>query len=157
MIYTNFDSPVGKLLIAEDQTGLHCIYFEGAKPDSEWQYAERLKTDVIRQLQEYFRKERTTFDLPLAPQGTAFQKKVWDELCSIPYGITISYGELAQRIGNPQSVRAVGSANGKNPLPIVIPCHRVIGSNGTLTGYGGGLHIKKFLLELESNLLNLTG
>jgi len=105
----------------------------------------------LRQLKSYFEERTTTFDLPLAPQGTLFQKTVWAELQNIPYGMTISYGELARRIGNAAASRAVGAANGQNPIPIVIPCHRVIGANGSLTGFGGGLPIKKALLALESS------
>ena len=109
----------------------------------------------IRQLRAYFAGELETFDLPLAPQGTPFQLGVWRRLCEIPYGQTISYGELARRLGNPNASRAVGLANGSNPIPIVIPCHRVIGSNGKLTGYGGGLPIKEKLLALERRQLRL--
>lgn len=105
-----------------------------------------------RQLSEYFQGSRKNFNLKLSPDGTAFQKKVWNELCQIPYGDTISYGQLAQRIANPKAVRAVGGANGKNPISIVVPCHRVIGNNGTLTGYAGGLRRKSILLELEGAL-----
>lgn len=106
-------------------------------------------SEIIRQLNAYFAGKLESFDLPLAPEGTPFQQKVWKELCQIPYGETISYGELARRIGNASASRAVGLANGSNPIPIVIPCHRVIGSNGKLTGYGGGLDIKEKLLALE--------
>lgn len=103
-----------------------------------------------QQLDEYFRHERTSFDLPLLFVGTAFQKRVWDELLRIPYGTTVAYGMMAQGMGMPKAVRAVANANGANPVSIIAPCHRVIGSNGTLTGYGGGLEAKRFLLELES-------
>jgi methylated-DNA-[protein]-cysteine S-methyltransferase len=109
--------------------------------------------EVVSQLEEYFEGKRRAFDLPLAPQGTPFQQRVWRALLDIPYGETISYGELASRIGNKAASRAVGLANGSNPLPIVIPCHRVIGSNGKLTGYGGGLPIKQQLLALERGSL----
>ena len=109
----------------------------------------------MTQLRAYFAGELETFDLTLAPEGTPFQQRVWDELCKIAYGETISYGELAKRIGNPNASRAVGLANGSNPIPIVIPCHRVIGSNGKLTGYGGGLPIKGKLLALEKRQLRL--
>ncbi|HMJ21899.1 MAG TPA: methylated-DNA--[protein]-cysteine S-methyltransferase, partial [Terriglobales bacterium] len=112
-------------------------------------------TETIRQLQAYFAGELENFNLPLAPEGTPFQKEVWQRLCDISYGQTISYGELARRIGNPKASRAVGLANGSNPIPIVIPCHRVIGSNGKLTGYGGGLPIKEKLLALERHQLRL--
>jgi methylated-DNA-[protein]-cysteine S-methyltransferase len=106
--------------------------------------------EAIRQLRAYFAKKLTRFDLPLQPEGTPFQIEVWRELQTIPYGKVISYGELAKRIGKPRASRAVGGANGSNPIPIIIPCHRVIGSNGKLTGYAGGLHIKEALLKLES-------
>ncbi len=109
----------------------------------------------MRQLRVYFAGELKEFDLPLAPDGTPFQQKVWRELCKIPYGETISYGELARRIDNPNASRAVGLANGSNPIPIIIPCHRVIGSNGKLTGYGGGLPIKEKLIALERRQLRL--
>ena len=111
--------------------------------------------ETIRQLRAYFAGELETFDLTLAPQGTPFQLAVWNRLCEISFGETISYGELARRIGNPNASRAVGLANGSNPIPIVIPCHRVIGSNGKLTGYGGGLPIKEKLLALERRQLRL--
>lgn len=107
-----------------------------------------------RQLKEYFAGQRTSFDLPLDPRGTEFQKRVWLELRKIPYGKTISYGEQARRIGKPRSSRAVGAANGKNPLGIIVPCHRVIGANGSLTGFGGGIENKKQLLELEGAIIS---
>ena len=106
-------------------------------------------------LREYFAGHRKQFDLPLAPQGTAFQKSVWRQLQQIPYGITISYGQLAKRVGNPNAARAVGSANGRNPLPIVIPCHRVIAGGGKLGGFSGGLNVKQILLQIESPYLRL--
>lgn len=104
---------------------------------------------AAEQLGEYFAGQRTTFDLPLEPDGTAFERSVWEELTRIPYGQTISYGQLAHRLGNPKAVRAVGRANGQNPISIIIPCHRVIGASGQLVGYGGGLDRKRFLLDLE--------
>ena len=106
--------------------------------------------EAARQLEEFFNRERRDFDLPISPSGTDFQMKVWKELCNIPYGETISYGELARRIGNPNASRAVGLANGANPISIIVPCHRVIGANGKLTGYGGGLPRKEKLLALEA-------
>ena len=107
-------------------------------------------TDVAnQQLDEYFRRERTAFDLPLLFVGTEFQKRVWEELLRIPYGATLSYGEMARKLGIPKAVRALANANGANPISIIAPCHRVIGSNGTLTGYGGGLEAKRYLLEME--------
>ncbi|HTA41765.1 MAG TPA: methylated-DNA--[protein]-cysteine S-methyltransferase [Bryobacteraceae bacterium] len=109
---------------------------------------------LARQLKEFFAGERQDFDIPLAPKGTAFQKRVWAELVKIPFGETISYGQLARRIGNPSASRAVGRANGTNPIALIVPCHRVIGSDGSLTGYGGGLDLKEKLLAWERNLAN---
>jgi len=109
--------------------------------------------EVARQLDQYFRRERRDFELTLAPRGTAFQQRVWQELQAIPYGATVSYAELAERVGNPGAYRAVGRANGTNPIPVVIPCHRVINVGGALGGYGGGLPVKRALLELEGVLL----
>jgi methylated-DNA-[protein]-cysteine S-methyltransferase len=151
--YTVIDSPIGPLLLVGGDNGLKEIRFtpEGTipMPDPGWILDPAPFADVIQQLQDYFDGKRQTFDLKLDPQGTDFQRQVWNGLLMIPYGETISYGQLAQRIGKPSAVRAVGAANGQNPLPIIVPCHRVIGSNGTLTGYAGGLHIKKLLLDLE--------
>ncbi len=124
-------------------------------PKAEWREDATGFHEAIRQLRAYFAGELETFDLLLAPEGTPFQQRVWGELLKIPYGNTTSYGELAKRIGNPKASRAVGLANGSNPIPIVIPCHRVIGSNGKLTGYGGGLPIKEKLLALEKRQLRL--
>jgi methylated-DNA-[protein]-cysteine S-methyltransferase len=126
-----------------------------ALPDPGWQEDASELIEPVRQLRAYFAGQLDNFDLALSPQGTPFQQRVWSELCKIPYGETISYGELARRIGNPNASRAVGLANGSNPIPIVIPCHRVIGSNGKLTGYGGGLPIKEKLLALEKRQLRL--
>jgi len=147
------------LLLAGDESGLRLIHFVNgrhlAKPDPAWIDNAGQMQKTTRQLRAYFAGELEEFDLPLAPEGTPFQQKVWSELCNIPYGETISYGELARRIGNPNASRAVGLANGSNPIPIIIPCHRVIGSNGKLTGYGGGLPIKEKLLALEKRQLRL--
>jgi methylated-DNA-[protein]-cysteine S-methyltransferase len=175
--YRYLDTPVGDLLLARDAAGLRLIHFvraglKGADlvgtdhvgaglvgadlqvgpsdvrgPD--WQHEDTAFDDVVSQLTEYFDGRRRQFDLPLAPAGTPFQQRVWRALLDVPYGETISYGELASRIGQRSASRAVGLANGSNPLPIVIPCHRVIGSNGKLTGYGGGLPIKERLLAHE--------
>ncbi len=157
--YTQIDSPIGPLLLAADETGLRRIEFISSKrahpPEADWTEDTRPVKEVIRQLRAYFAGKLETFELPLAPEGTDFQQKVWRRLCDIPYGETISYGQLAQRIGNPNASRAVGLANGSNPIPIIIPCHRVIGSNGKLTGYGGGLPIKEKLLALERRQLTL--
>jgi len=157
--YTRFESPVGPLLLAGDAKALRLVSFESSKrstpPQAEWKQNRAAFAEVIRQLQAYFRGELKEFDLPLAMEGTAFQLRVWNELRAIPYGETISYAQLAERIGNPQAVRAVGAANGSNPIPIIVPCHRVIGSDGSLTGFGGGLPTKKMLLELENRQLSL--
>ena len=110
--------------------------------------------DVVEQLEEYFARKRTMFTVPIAPMGTTFQQRVWTELTTIPYGETRSYGQLAEAIGNRSAMRAVGAANGRNPISIIVPCHRVIGSNGTLVGYGGGLERKRFLLGLEGATLH---
>jgi methylated-DNA-[protein]-cysteine S-methyltransferase len=151
--YTYLQSAVGRLLLAANGAGLKYIGFpEGRKvrqPAPDWEANVARFGETIRQLEAYFDGKLHEFDLELAPEGTPFQLRVWQELRTIPYGSTVSYGEIARRIGNPQAVRAVGAANGQNPLPIVIPCHRVVGSRGCLTGYGGGLNIKKALLEIE--------
>ncbi len=151
MDYSWLDSPIGRLLIAGDERGLCRIEFPGMdiKPAASWLRSDRVFGAAIEQLREYFEGRRTKFDLQLAFAGTSFQRRVWEELRRIPYGKTISYGELARRVGNARASRAVGAANGSNPIPIVIPCHRVIGADGSLTGFGGGVSIKKFLLELE--------
>jgi len=157
--YCEIDSPIGPLLLVGDQSGLLQVNFcngrHPAKPDPSWDEDPRSLKETTRQLNAYFAGKLTDFDLPLSPQGTTFQLGVWKRLCDIPYGETISYGELARRIGNPNASRAVGLANGSNPIPIIIPCHRVIGSNGKLTGYGGGLPIKEKLLALERRQLQL--
>ena len=155
--WTHIDSPVGPLLLAADDTGLRAIEFRDnrhpVKRDGDWHAGMHPVIDAAAaQLDEYFAGTRRTFDLPLTPQGTAFQRAVWDALDAIPYGETWSYAQLARRIGNPAAMRAVGAANGRNPLPIVRPCHRVIGADGALTGFGGGLPTKRFLLEFEGAL-----
>ncbi len=151
--YTYMPSPVGKLLLAGEERALKLIGFEQGKgvlePRSDWEPSETAFREAIRQLTAYFDRKLRKFNLPLAPEGTPFQRIVWDQLLGIPYGITVTYAELARTIGRPDAVRAVGSANGRNPLPIVVPCHRVVGSGGSLTGYGGGLRAKEFLLKLE--------
>jgi methylated-DNA-[protein]-cysteine S-methyltransferase len=152
MRYDEIDSPVGPLLVAADEAGLCLIHFQAAhhrEPDASWRREPAAFRDVATQLRQYFRGERRAFDLPLAPRGTPFQLATWRALSAIPYGETISYEELARRVGRRSASRAVGAANGANPLPIVVPCHRVIGKNGSLTGFGGGLHTKRVLLELE--------
>ncbi len=160
MRFTTIDSPVGPLRLVADDAGLRQLEFqEGRTPGpvpSEWRQDARALAPVVRQLEEYFAGRRKVFDLDLAPAGTEFQRRVWERLLEIPYGETISYGTLATRIGNPKASRAVGLANGSNPIAIIIPCHRVIGSNGTLTGYGGGLPTKQKLLELERGQIRLV-
>ena len=153
MRYAHADTPIGTLLVAGDDTGLRLISFPAEakkrRIEPSWRRDQSAFSDVRGQLLAYFAGDLTEFDLPLAPDGTTFQLIVWDALKNIPYGTTISYGELARRIGRPNASRAVGAANGSNPLPIVIPCHRVIGSDGRLTGFGGGLPTKSALLSLE--------
>ncbi len=153
LAYAYADSPVGTLLIAGDAAGLRLVNFHGGRhrvsPDKSWRLDERAFADAIGQLQAYFAGELRQFHLKVAPEGTPFQQAVWRQLQSIPYGETISYGELARRVGKPLAARAVGAANGCNPLPIVVPCHRVVGANGSLVGFGGGLPIKAALLALE--------
>jgi methylated-DNA-[protein]-cysteine S-methyltransferase len=157
--YTNFASPLGPLLLAANDRGLRFISFAASKravrPQPDWEQDDAPFPETVRQLSAYFRGELNEFDLPLAMDGTPFQLRVWRSLCDIPFGTTISYGELARRIGQPKAVRAVGLANGSNPIPIIVPCHRVIGGNGKLTGYGGGLPIKEKLLALESRQIRL--
>lgn len=154
MKYRYVASPLGEILVAGDEEGLKLIGFPEGKgriePRAEWIRDDRAFEDARQQLDEYFRGERTSFDLKLAPAGTRFQLAVLDALRRIPYGETRSYADVAASVGRPKAVRAVGAANGRNPLPIVIPCHRVIGSNGSLTGFGGGIAAKRFLLNLET-------
>jgi methylated-DNA-[protein]-cysteine S-methyltransferase len=152
--HTRISSPLGNILLVADDRGLTTINFQdgaGAKnpPRDSVESAAPFK-EAASQFRAYFRGDLKKFTLPLSPQGTAFQRSVWKELCRIPYGKTISYRELAQRVGRPTAWRAVGSANGCNPLPIVVPCHRVIGSNGQLAGYYGGTYLKAYLLKLEA-------
>ena len=152
-----FDSPVGPLFIAADAQGLRAIEFRDSRHPvrrgDDWRAGDHpLLRRVRTQLDEYFAGRRRGFDLPLSPQGTPFQQAVWKTLASIPYGQTLSYAGLAARVGRPSAMRAVGAANGRNPLPIVLPCHRVIGADGSLTGFGGGLPTKQFLLKLEGAL-----
>lgn len=152
--YTYIDTPVGKLMLAGcDDHGLRYIAFQCGKgalaPKPEWKQSASPFRAVERQLREYFQGKRTDFDLHLHPKGTPFQQAVWQALLKIPYGQTRSYGDIARAVGRPTAVRAVGLANGRNPLPIVVPCHRVIGADGNLVGYGGGLHVKQALLDRE--------
>ncbi len=157
-IYQDMVSPIGRLRLISDGDALVGIWFEHGRDARKAQEmgnpllveGKSAALDCARaQLEEYFRGARRGFDLPLAPRGTEFQRRVWQRLRDIEYGATTTYGALAQELGNPSASRAVGLANGSNPIPIVIPCHRVIGANGALTGFGGGLPIKSALLELE--------
>ncbi len=146
-------TPIGRLLLAGTEEALHYLSFpSGHKafgPKQGWHRSETPFGEAKRQLAEYFAGERRSFDLPLVLTGTAFQKRVWNTLRSIPFGETRSYGWLAAEIDRPTASRAVGAANGANPIPVIVPCHRVIGSNGALTGFGGGIETKQFLLGHE--------
>lgn len=158
--YTHLDSPIGRLLLAGDGHALHRIGFPAGKaamqPESDWLRRNGVFHEAIAQLNAWFAGELHQFDLPLAPQGTPFQQRVWKALLDIPYGETRSYGDVARQIGKPTASRAVGAANGLNPIPIIIPCHRVIGSSGQLVGFGGGLPTKKWLLALEQSHIPFT-
>jgi methylated-DNA-[protein]-cysteine S-methyltransferase len=152
MEYTCFySSPLGLIELKSDENSLISLYFKDSQPDVTEQNLPKILEDCLIQLDEYFKHGRKEFSLNLNPDGTEFQKKVWKELQVIPYSFTISYIELAQRLGDKNLTRAVGSANGKNPISIIIPCHRVIGANNKLIGYGGGLWRKKWLLDFEKN------
>ena len=155
--YCDTPTPIGRLLLARDNRGLRRISFPGERQFSgvaaDWERAEEPFRDAIAQLDLYFAGQLRRFDLDIAPEGTPFQRDVWAALVEIPYGRTVSYSELARRVGRPAATRAVGAANGRNPLPIVVPCHRVVGADGSLTGFGGGLAIKRRLLDLEAGLI----
>jgi methylated-DNA-[protein]-cysteine S-methyltransferase len=156
ILFRHLASPVGTLTLAATDDGLHAIEFPRNRHPANragWTEGQHPVLDLAaRQLDEYFAATRRAFDLPLAPRGTDFQRTVWLALAGIAYGETVSYAQLSQRVGKPTAMRAVGAANGRNPLPIVLPCHRVIGADGSLTGFGGGLPTKQFLLELEGAL-----
>ena len=155
MIYTYINTPLGELFVAKDSQGLRKVKYskqiDKETIPSDWKQDNEGFQEERRQFQEYFKGERNYFDLKIAPEGTTFQKNVLHALQKIPYGQTRSYGQIAQEIGNPKAARAVGLANNRNPISIIIPCHRVIGSSGELTGYAGGLDIKERLLNLEKN------
>lgn len=156
------NSPIGILYLASSDQGVVCLSLSGRKnllemlkhrlPDMELEENAEKNRDVIKQLKEYFSEARKRFDLPLHVMGTAFQKRVWRELCQVPFGQTASYKEIAEKIGNPKAMRAVGQANHQNLIPIIIPCHRIIGANGDLVGFGGGMDLKRFLLSHEGAL-----
>ncbi len=156
-MYTWYESPIGPLLLAGTPSHLTLVSFAQGKHarhvKPEWREDHSAFQRVIWQLSQYFAGKLRRFDLPLRLEGTEFQNSVWTALSSIPYGETISYQQLAYRVGRPRAVRAVGTANGANPIPIILPCHRVIGNDGSLTGFGGGLPLKKKLLQLESRQL----
>jgi methylated-DNA-[protein]-cysteine S-methyltransferase len=165
--FARFPSPVGELVLTASDTALKGVRFplprNRVTPEEERDWVEDdgrgpaggVLDRARRQLTEYFAGTRRSFDLPLAAAGSAFERSVWDLLRAIPYGATTSYGELARRLGDPHATRAVGAANGKNPIPIIVPCHRVVGARGELTGFGGGLDRKRWLLEHEGALLPL--
>jgi methylated-DNA-[protein]-cysteine S-methyltransferase len=149
-LYTTWNSPIGELTLVGDERALRALHLPRRPPNTaSWARAEAPFADAILQLEEYFAGTRTEFELELDPRGPAFDMAVWKLLAEIPYGETRSYGELASALGRPDRARAVGGANARNPLAIILPCHRVIGSDGSLTGYGGGLECKRILLELE--------
>jgi methylated-DNA-[protein]-cysteine S-methyltransferase len=160
MLYTTFDSPLGELLAVGDGHALHGLYMQEGRTamavQPAWQSADEEFAGVREQLAEYFDGRRRAFDLPLVMAGSAFQQRVWRALQDIPYGETISYGELARRVGPPGTPRNVGATNGRNPIALIVPCHRVIGADGSLTGYGGGLERKRLLLDLEAGVLSLA-
>ena len=160
MAAVRFASPIGELVITASDAGLTGVWFPGTgkvpagRADGRGP-ASALLARACEQLAQYFSRIRTTFDIPLDAPGTAFQRRVWDVLRTIPYGTTRSYSDLARRLGDVRLTRAVGAANGKNPIPIIVPCHRVVGANGALTGFGGGLDRKRWLLEHEGALMML--
>jgi methylated-DNA-[protein]-cysteine S-methyltransferase len=148
-LYDTIDSPIGELLLVGDGSALTAVHMDG-DPGPGWRRDPGALREPAEQLLAYFAGELREFDLPLAPRGTPFQREVWSALREIPYGRTVSYAELAAAVGRPHAARAVGAANGRNPIAVVIPCHRVIGASGALTGYGGGLERKRLLLDLEA-------
>jgi methylated-DNA-[protein]-cysteine S-methyltransferase len=160
-LYSYYSSPFGELLLTSDGealTGLHLPQHDGSparlpEPGSAWRRDDRALGEARDQLRAYFAGERFSFDLPMRMAGTPFQRTAWEALLTIPFGATVSYADQARRIGRPAASRAVGAANGRNPIAIIVPCHRVIGSNGSLTGYGGGLELKRGLIEFEASVL----
>ena len=154
-VYTSVESPIGELLLLGDGRSLRGLHMqEGRKAvpvEPGWRRSAEPFGNVRAQLEEYFAGRRSGFDLPLDLQGTPFQRRVWSALREIPYGQALTYGELARRIGRPSAARAVGLANGSNPISVIVPCHRLIGANGGLVGYGGGVERKQFLLSLEAD------
>jgi methylated-DNA-[protein]-cysteine S-methyltransferase len=159
MLFTTVDSPLGELLLVGDGKALHGLYMQEGRTSMAiqpgWERTDEPFSGVRDQLAEYFAGGRTAFDVPLVMHGSPFQRRAWRALQDIPYGKTISYGEQARRIGNPAEPRGVGQANGRNPIAVIVPCHRVIGADGSLTGYGGGMERKRLLLDLEAGVLSL--
>ena len=153
--YTTVDSPIGELLLTAEDGALTRLNMSPFDVHPDWRHDPDALSDAATQLEEYFAGERTSFDLDLAPAGTEFQQRVWAMLLEIPFGETTTYGTLAGRLGNPRTVRAVGLANGRNPIAVIIPCHRVIGANGSLVGFGGGLERKRVLLDHEAGVRSL--
>ena len=155
LAYSYLDSPVGRLLLAGDAESLHFLSFPGGHkafgPQPDWHLSDQPFDRAKNQLRAYFAGALKVFDLPLTLHGTGFQKRVWHRLKTIPFGETRSYGELARALEAPKASRAVGAANGANPIPIILPCHRVVGSTGALTGFGGGIETKRFLLDFEAS------
>jgi methylated-DNA-[protein]-cysteine S-methyltransferase len=159
MPHCTVDTPIGRLTLVASDDGLAEIHFPnetGRRPDDAVDPDHPVLVETARQLEEYFAGDRTEFDLPLRPTGTPFQLDAWRALTKIPYGQTVSYGEQATRVGLPGRARAIGAANGQNPLPIVVPCHRVIGADGSLVGFGGGLEVKAWLLDHERRVAGET-
>jgi methylated-DNA-[protein]-cysteine S-methyltransferase len=158
--YTTVDSPIGELLLVGDGQALHGLYMQEGRTakriEPGWERFEQPFAAVVAQLAEYFDGRRRGFDVPLAFDGPPFQRQAWQALREIPYGETVSYGEQARRIGHPDAARAVGAANGQNPIAVIVPCHRVIGADGNLTGFGGGLERKRLLLDLEADVVTGT-
>ena len=154
--FTEIDSPIGTLLLVAEDGALARVGFPGASPDPTWRRDDASLAQARAELEAYFAGQLTAFAVALAPNGTPFETRVWKELCEIPYGQTITYTQLARAVGVPHGARAVGQANGRNPIPIIIPCHRVIAAGGKLGGYGGGLPVKRRLLELELGRQPLT-
>jgi methylated-DNA-[protein]-cysteine S-methyltransferase len=159
LFYTKLDSPIGELLLVGDGLALRGLYMQEGRGPSKvgpgWREIEEPFIAVRAQLMEYFDGRRSAFDVPLAMRGSDFERRVWNALLEIPYGESTSYGEIARRVGEPGAARAVGVANARNPIAVIVPCHRVIGADGSLTGYGGGLARKRFLLDLEAGALAL--
>jgi methylated-DNA-[protein]-cysteine S-methyltransferase len=156
---TSMPSPVGRLTITASDAGIRTIHWDGTEVESAAaaggspEGRAALLAEAVRQLEEYFAGSRTEFDLKLDPQGTPFQLSAWTVLCDIPFGQTVSYAYQARRLGDVRKSRAVGAANGKNPIPIVVPCHRVVGSDGSLTGFGGGIESKAWLIDHEKRVI----